>query len=79
MKLNERHLMELAAVLDAGGVSEGAAMLGLARPTVSRSLAMLQARVGEQLFPIASCFKPDFGYRDRSPYGNALQSWQVLS
>ena len=50
MKLNERHLIQLAAVLDAGGVSEGAAMLGLTQPAVSRSLAMLEARVGEPLF-----------------------------
>lgn len=50
MKLNERHLMQLAAVLDAGGVSEGAAMLGLTQPAVSRSLSMLEARVGEALF-----------------------------
>lgn len=50
MRLNERHLMQLAAVLDAGGVSEGAAMLGLTQPAVSRSLSMLEARVGEQLF-----------------------------
>ncbi len=50
MKLNERHLMQLAAVLDAGGVSEGAALLGLTQPAVSRSLAMLEARVGEPLF-----------------------------
>lgn len=50
MKLNERHLMQLAAVLDAGGVSEGAAMLGMTQPAVSRSLAMLEARVGEPLF-----------------------------
>lgn len=50
MKLNERHLMQLAAVLDTGGVSEGAALLGLTQPAVSRSLAMLEARVGEPLF-----------------------------
>ncbi|MGN7869480.1 LysR family transcriptional regulator [Paracoccus sp. 22332] len=50
MRLNERHLMQLAAVLDAGGVSEGAAMLGLTQPAVSRSLSMLEARVGEPLF-----------------------------
>lgn len=42
--------MQLAAVLDAGGVSEGAAMLGLTQPAVSRSLSMLEARVGEPLF-----------------------------
>ncbi|WIY52037.1 LysR family transcriptional regulator [Devosia sp. YIM 151766] len=50
MKLNERHLMQLAAVLDAGGVSEGAAMLGMTQSAVSRSLSMLEARVGEALF-----------------------------
>ncbi len=50
MKLNERHLIQLAAVLDAGGVTEGAAHLGLTQPAVSRSLAMLEARVGEPLF-----------------------------
>lgn len=50
MKLNERHLIQLAAVLDAGGVSEGAALLGLSQPAVSRSLSMLEARVGEPLF-----------------------------
>ncbi len=50
MKLNERHLIQLAAVLDAGGVSEGAAMLGLSQPAVSRSLSMLEARVGQPLF-----------------------------
>ena len=50
MKLNERHLMQLAAVVDAGGVSEGAALLGLTQPAVSRSLSMLEARVGEPLF-----------------------------
>lgn len=50
MKLNERHLMQLAAVLDAGGVSEGAAMLGMTQSAVSRSLSMLEARVGAPLF-----------------------------
>ena len=50
MKLNERHLMQLAAVLDSGGVSEGAAMLGMTQSAVSRSLSMLEARVGAPLF-----------------------------
>jgi DNA-binding transcriptional LysR family regulator len=50
MKLNERHLIQLAAVIDAGGVSEAAALLGMTQPAVSRSLAMLEARVGEPLF-----------------------------
>src|SRR5690606_9917048 len=50
MKLNERHLMQLAAVIDAGGLSEGAALLGMTQSAVSRSLSMLEARVGEALF-----------------------------
>jgi DNA-binding transcriptional LysR family regulator len=50
MRLNERHLVQLAAVVDAGGVSEGAQALGLSQPAVSRSLSMLEARVGQPLF-----------------------------
>lgn len=50
MQLSERHLIQLAAVLDAGGVTEGALRLGLSQPAVSRSLAMLEARVGKPLF-----------------------------
>lgn len=50
MKLSERHLAQLAAVLEAGSVSEGAAALGQTQPAVSRSLAMLEARVGAPLF-----------------------------
>lgn len=50
MKLNERHLMQLAAVIDAGGVSEGAALMGMTQSAVSRSLSMLETRVGQPLF-----------------------------
>ena len=50
MKLDERHLIQLAAVIKAGGVTEGAALLGLSQPAVSRTLAMLEARLGEPLF-----------------------------
>lgn len=50
MKLNEAHLMQLAAVLDAGSVGAGARSLGLTQPAVSRSLAMLEARIGQPLF-----------------------------
>ena len=50
MKLNESHLIQLAAVLDAGSISAGAQVLGLTQPAVSRSLAMLEARIGEPLF-----------------------------
>jgi len=50
MKLDERHLMQLAAVVKAGGVTEGAALLGMTQPAVSRTLSMLEKRVGEPLF-----------------------------
>lgn len=42
--------MQLAAVLDTGSVSEGAALLGLTQPAVSRSLSALEARAGAPLF-----------------------------
>ena len=48
--MEERHLVQLAAVVQAGGVTEGAALLGLTQPAVSRTLAMLEKRVGEPLF-----------------------------
>jgi DNA-binding transcriptional LysR family regulator len=50
MKIDERHLVQLAAVVQAGGVTEGATMLGLSQPAVSRTLAMLEKRLGEPLF-----------------------------
>ncbi|MEI2301298.1 LysR family transcriptional regulator [Ensifer sp. MJa1] len=50
MKIDERHLVQLAAVVKAGGVTEGAALLGLTQPAVSRTIAMLEKRLGEPLF-----------------------------
>ena len=50
MKIDERHLVQLAAVAETGGVTEGAAMLGMTQPAVSRTLSMLERRVGEPLF-----------------------------
>ena len=50
MKLDVRHLVQLAAVAQAGGVTEGAALLGLSQPALSRTLSMLEKRVGEPLF-----------------------------
>jgi len=44
MKIDERHLIQLAAVVKTGGVTEGAALLGLAQPAVSRTLSMLEKR-----------------------------------
>ena len=50
MKMDLRHLEILAAIVDAGGLTEGAALLGKSQPSVSRSLAMLEKRVGVPLF-----------------------------
>ncbi|SDO07060.1 LysR family transcriptional regulator [Ensifer sp. YR511] len=50
MKIDERHLVQLAAVVKTGGVTEGAALLGLSQPAVSRTLTMLETRIGEPLF-----------------------------
>ena len=50
MKLDVRQLVQLAAVAQAGGVTEGAALLGLSQPALSRTLSMLEKRVGEPLF-----------------------------
>jgi len=48
--MDPRHLQVLAAVVDAGSVSEGAARLGKSQPSLSRSIALLEARVGAPLF-----------------------------
>lgn len=50
MKIDERHLVQLAAVVQAGGVTEGAALIGMSQPAVSRTLSMLEKRLGEPLF-----------------------------
>ncbi len=50
MKLDPRHLEILAAIVDAGGLTEGAALLGKSQPSVSRSIAFLESRVGQPLF-----------------------------
>jgi DNA-binding transcriptional LysR family regulator len=50
MKLDERHLAQLAAVVDAGSVKDGAALIGVSQPALSRTLALLEKRVGEPLF-----------------------------
>jgi DNA-binding transcriptional LysR family regulator len=50
MKIDPGQLMILAAVVDAGGVMEGAATIGKSQPSVSRTLALLEARIGEPLF-----------------------------
>jgi len=50
MKIDPRHLEILAAIVDHGGLTEGAEALGKSQPSVSRTLSQLEARVGVQLF-----------------------------
>lgn len=50
MKLDPRHLEILAAIVDHGGLTEGAQALGRTQPSVSRTVAQLEARLGVELF-----------------------------
>lgn len=50
MKLDARHLEIIAAIVDHGGLTEGAEALGKSQPSVSRTVAMLESRVGGRLF-----------------------------
>ncbi|MEZ5797706.1 MAG: LysR family transcriptional regulator [Paracoccaceae bacterium] len=50
MKLDSEHLEILAMIIEKGGLTEGAAALGKSQPSVSRTMALLEARVGTPLF-----------------------------
>jgi DNA-binding transcriptional LysR family regulator len=50
MKIDPRHLEIIAAIVDRGGLSEGAAALGRTQPSVSRTVTMLEQRLGAPLF-----------------------------
>lgn len=50
MKIDERHLLQIAAVVTCGGVTEAASMLGLTQPAISRNIAHVENRLGEPLF-----------------------------
>ncbi len=50
MRIDPNHLHMLAAIIDSGGLSEGAAQLNKSQPSVSRSVAMLEKRLGSRLF-----------------------------
>jgi len=50
MKIDERHLVHIAAVVQAGGVTEAAEHLGLSQPALSRTIAFVEKRIGEPLF-----------------------------
>lgn len=50
MKIDPRHLAIIAAIVDRGGLTEGATALGRTQPSVSRTVAMLEQRIGAPLF-----------------------------
>lgn len=50
MKIDPRHLEILSAIVDGGGLTEGALAIGRTQPSVSRTIAMLEARIGAPLF-----------------------------
>jgi len=50
MKIDPNHLQILSAIIDAGGLSDGAIALNKSQPSVSRTLAALEKRLGARLF-----------------------------
>lgn len=50
MQIDPRHLLQIWAIVDAGGMSEAAAMLGATQPGLSRTVAYVEKRLGESLF-----------------------------
>ncbi|MEM1375752.1 MAG: LysR family transcriptional regulator [Pseudomonadota bacterium] len=50
MKIDPRHLEIISAIVDEGGLTEGAQALGKSQPSVSRTVTMLEERVGVSLF-----------------------------
>ncbi|SDO64136.1 DNA-binding transcriptional regulator, LysR family [Lutimaribacter pacificus] len=50
MKIDSEHLEILAVIVDKGGLTEAATALGKSQPSVSRSMALLEQRIGMPLF-----------------------------
>ncbi len=50
MKVDPRHLEIVAAIVEEGGLTEGALALGKSQPSISRTLSQLESRVGAPLF-----------------------------
>ena len=50
MKIDPRHLVQIAAIVESGGMTEAAALLGTTQPALSRTVAMLEKRLGTPLF-----------------------------
>lgn len=49
MKIDPRQLMQLSAIVETGGLTEAAALLGTSQPALSRMLSALEARLGQPL------------------------------
>lgn len=50
MKIDSEHLEILAVIVENGGLTEGADALGKSQPSVSRTMALLEERIGTPLF-----------------------------
>jgi len=50
MKLDPRHLVQLAAILESGTLRVAAERLGTTQPALSRTIALMEERVGAPLF-----------------------------
>lgn len=50
MKIDSEHLEILATIVEKGGLTEGAEALGKSQPSVSRTMALLEERIGTPLF-----------------------------
>src|SRR3954469_12814419 len=49
MKIDPRQLMQLSAIVETGGLTEAAGLLGSSQPALSRTLSALEARLGQPL------------------------------
>ncbi|MDU9005388.1 LysR family transcriptional regulator [Sedimentitalea todarodis] len=49
MKIDPRHLMQLSAIVETGGLTEAATLLGSSQPAISRMLSALELRLGQPL------------------------------
>lgn len=50
MKIDEKHLMQIAAIVNYGGITEAASVLGLSQPAISRNMSFIEKRLGEPVF-----------------------------
>jgi DNA-binding transcriptional LysR family regulator len=50
MKIDEKHLAQLAAVVETGSLTNAARQMGLSQPALSRTISRLEKRLGEPLF-----------------------------